>query len=386
MHINKDNSANIVESLKKVVDFDINIIDAQGTIVFSKDEILIGSLCHEGKAVIFSKKKKLIAEDFDLYDKNINGRLIIPICKGGECLGALDLYGYLSDLLSADEFVSKICNRIANSKETTKFIKPKAINDPLPSTQTITNNLQHRAEKALPPYTPNKFITEYSVVIIIQSYQVASKNAPTENQIKKIIDFISCSELRNYSYELRNPHELAICLNIHPEKVSFDTSTAIKKMHRLAKKLESLPWLDFNIACGNSLKGENRVEFSYQSALKTLRTGKALFPKERIYCYNDMALDVMFLEIKDRWSSKYIIDTYSSLSSSDKNGCLSKTLESLFLSNLNLGETANKLHIHRNTLRYRLEKIKNHTGLDVTNIDNLFVLYSAQKFNQLSHA
>ncbi len=41
-----------------------------------------------------------------------------------------------------------------------------------------------------------------------------------------------------------------------------------------------------------------------------------------------------------------------------------------FENNLNVSETARKLFVHRNTLVYRLEKIKKLTGLDLREFDD----------------
>ena len=41
-----------------------------------------------------------------------------------------------------------------------------------------------------------------------------------------------------------------------------------------------------------------------------------------------------------------------------------------FLNNLNIAETARQLHMHRNTLIYRLEQIEKQTGLDLRLFDD----------------
>jgi len=46
--------------------------------------------------------------------------------------------------------------------------------------------------------------------------------------------------------------------------------------------------------------------------------------------------------------------------------------------NLNVTDTANRLHVHRNTLIYRLGKIKSITGYDIKNFieaTNFYLLY-----------
>ena len=44
------------------------------------------------------------------------------------------------------------------------------------------------------------------------------------------------------------------------------------------------------------------------------------------------------------------------------------TIHRFFENNLNVSETSRKLFVHRNTLVYRLEKIKKLTGLDLRNL------------------
>ena len=49
------------------------------------------------------------------------------------------------------------------------------------------------------------------------------------------------------------------------------------------------------------------------------------------------------------------------------------TIQRFFENNLNVSETSRKLFVHRNTLVYRLEKIKKLTGLDLREFDDAFV-------------
>ena len=49
------------------------------------------------------------------------------------------------------------------------------------------------------------------------------------------------------------------------------------------------------------------------------------------------------------------------------------TINKFFENNLNVSETARKLFVHRNTLVYRLEKIKKITGLDLREFEDAIV-------------
>lgn len=60
-----------------------------------------------------------------------------------------------------------------------------------------------------------------------------------------------------------------------------------------------------------------------------------------------------------------------------KDADLMQSVDALFENNLNLSETSKKTFLHRNTLLYRLDKIKKLTGFDLKNF------YDAMSFKLL---
>lgn len=59
---------------------------------------------------------------------------------------------------------------------------------------------------------------------------------------------------------------------------------------------------------------------------------------------------------------------------------LIKTVDAFFYNNLNISETARYLYIHRNTLLYRLERIKQETGLDIRSFEDAMLVKVALFF------
>ena len=59
-----------------------------------------------------------------------------------------------------------------------------------------------------------------------------------------------------------------------------------------------------------------------------------------------------------------------------------ETIDRFFENNLNVSETSRKLYVHRNTLVYRLEKIKKITGLDLREFDHAIVFKVALMVKQ----
>ena len=75
-----------------------------------------------------------------------------------------------------------------------------------------------------------------------------------------------------------------------------------------------------------------------------------------------------------------VFDTEKSIDSLDQETLF--TIQKFFENNLNVSETSRKLFVHRNTLVYRLEKIKKLTGLDLREFDDAIVFKVALMVNK----
>lgn len=120
----------------------------------------------------------------------------------------------------------------------------------------------------------------------------------------------------------------------------------------------------------------------YHQAVKSLKIGKILYPKKCIYQYEDIQPYNFIYMAKDKIlkedfynNSLYILKKYDDENSSQ----LYKTLYVYLKNNHNMTRTSEEMFIHRNTLRYRLEKIVDILGIDLDKNDNGFKLYYAFK-------
>ena len=69
----------------------------------------------------------------------------------------------------------------------------------------------------------------------------------------------------------------------------------------------------------------------------------------------------------------FLNEVFKRSSIEDLDGDTLDTINKFFENNLNVSETSRKLYVHRNTLVYRLEKIKKLTGLDLREFDHAIV-------------
>lgn len=133
---------------------------------------------------------------------------------------------------------------------------------------------------------------------------------------------------------------------------------------------------DYKIAVGASLNMllSEQLPLSFQSAQSTLDYGMKHHPRKSLYHFEEYRLPVLLTDLSSSWQGKELLKPVVPLFA-DENATLYKTLQQYFFANCDLHLTAEKLFIHPNTLRYRLAKIEQVTGLSFNRIDDVLSLY-----------
>lgn len=107
---------------------------------------------------------------------------------------------------------------------------------------------------------------------------------------------------------------------------------------------------------------------SFNQALITERMSNTMFSKGDVHSYKEYLLFKILEDLPKNKLTEYydsLIGLRADTVFDDKE--LVDTAEEFLENNLNVSESARKMFLHRNTLTYRLDKIKKSTGLDVRN-------------------
>jgi purine catabolism regulator len=135
------------------------------------------------------------------------------------------------------------------------------------------------------------------------------------------------------------------------------------------------------IGIGRPGVGPARWIQSLQQARESWRLGKEWKGAPVTY-FGDLGLYQLLTALgSSAEAARFFRKTLGRLIAHDdnKNAELVETLEAFFACHGNLSQTANRLHIHRNTLTYRLERISAITQLDLDDSDARFSLQLALK-------
>ncbi len=154
-------------------------------------------------------------------------------------------------------------------------------------------------------------------------------------------------------------------------------------LEALQSRLRGLRRIEFKIAVGRYIKGLSGIPLSYQSAQEAFQLGTQLAPEKSLYRYADFQLDSLMLDLLHSWKGKELQNHIQPLLDADIKGTLRKTLRVFIDAQAHPGLTAEKLHIHRNTLAYRLEQIQILTRRNPKDFSDLLLLHFALRMHEL---
>ena len=112
---------------------------------------------------------------------------------------------------------------------------------------------------------------------------------------------------------------------------------------------------------------------SYKEAQTAIEVGKVFDSERSIVNYESLGIGRLIYQLPTTLCEIFLSEVFkkNSIDSLDQETLF--TINKFFENNLNVSETSRKLFVHRNTLVYRLEKIKKLTGLDLRQFDHAIV-------------
>lgn len=200
-----------------------------------------------------------------------------------------------------------------------------------------------------------------------------SKNAIILNDVDKdtICQFIHTLFENEHIPILSSSYTKNIIALINVNNTSLNTlNTLFPQILNYIK--ENYPNYIVNIGIGTRQKSLEKYKLSYEQASKCINLAIKQKQKNMIYYYEQLGLYQLFYDINNKTLlENFVHNILYSLMAYDKkyNTNLIQTLEVYLNKNCNLNQTAETLFIHRNTIKYRLQRIEEITN---TSLDDAF--------------
>lgn len=151
----------------------------------------------------------------------------------------------------------------------------------------------------------------------------------------------------------------------------------VKQERKQAQQLQSQLQSRFNLRLivGGFFSGEAGLHRSSLTARATQAMAKRLKLRHKTLFYQDYPLPSLLCDLGEDWRAQELSRPWQVLGEQDEKGVLRSTLRHYFSRNCDQTQTAAELHIHVNTLRYRLQRIEAITELKINQLTDALQLY-----------
>lgn len=336
---------NYIYQLKDLTDKIIGVLDDAYSVVACSNNALIGNYKNELDFLLDGEQTTYVFEGFTykaIYSKNKIEYIVF--CQG--------------DDENAKTFCQLMAVSITNIKQLydekhdkLSFIKNLIMDNVLPSEiyiKTRELHLQNEVSRAL-------FLIRTQTGNDVSAFDIIQSIFPekTKDFVVGIdeSDIVLIKEVKN-NYASKELEKIA---KIIVDTLSTEAMTAV------------------TVGIGTCVTTIKDLARSYKEAQISLEVGKVFDTEKTIINYESLGIGRLIYQLPIKLCEIFLSEVFKkgSIELLDQETII--TIQKFFENNLNVSETSRKLFVHRNTLVYRLEKIKKLTGLDLRFFDQAIV-------------
>ena len=335
----------IVHQMSDVVERTFGVIDETGTVISCSELGRIGEVQSNAVAEVFASDENKVIDGYTYKVFSMHMHPAYAVFVEGDDITADRYVGILSVSLST------IKQYYDEKYDRGNFIKNVILDNILPGDIYIKARELHF----------NNDVTR--VVLLIR---IAEKN---DVSVFDVIQDLFPDKSKDFVINI-NETDIALVKEV---KNNIETKDLEKLARSVADSLGTEYYTHVLVGIGTAIDNIKDLARSYREAQVSLEVGKVFDTEKTIVSYDNLGIARLIYQLPTTLCDMFLREIFKrgSIESLDHETLF--TIQKFFENNLNVSETSRKLFVHRNTLVYRLEKIKKLTGLDLREFDHAIV-------------
>ena len=332
----------IIHQMKDAVDRVIGVIDNNGIIISCSDLTKIGGIRQGIRDELSYTSDTVMTGGYTYRPLDTGVRAEFVVFVEGEDKQAERLASILAVSLSS------IKGLYDDKYDKASFIKNVILDNILPTDIYPKSKELHFSNDVVRIVLLIKFHGKNEIV----PYQMVQNMFPDKNK-----DYvISVGE-----------NDIALVKEVKP-------SVDMKSIEKLAKSIVDTFGAEFytkvSVGIGTAVENIRDLARSFKEAQVAIEVGKVFDTEKNIVSYENLGIGRLIYQLPTTLCEMFLQEVFKkgSLESLDRETLM--TIQCFFENNLNVSETSRKLFVHRNTLVYRLEKVRKLTGLDLREFEH----------------
>ena len=339
---------NVIIQMKEAVDRPIGVVDEQGFVIASSELAMIGSRL----------------DDFHVYRaEGVNGTPFSTenrsYCALAVENGKYDMAAFVEGTDSLSRTVCAVAavafneakNNFEEKHNKTAFIKNIISDNILPGDVYVRAKELH-------------FVTDETRIVLL----VRQKDEPDVSAVE-VIGKLFPDKQKDFVLNI-NESDVVVVRSVDPQEGK-------EEIEKSARAIETALREELGIRCviGVSTNAKHLRELAdrYKEAQVAIDVGRIFESDKTIIHYENLGLGRIIYQLPTTLCEMFLNEVFKKNPIETLDEDTLETINRFFENNLNVSETSRKLYVHRNTLVYRLEKIKKITGLDLREFDHAIV-------------
>lgn len=332
----------VIHQMKDAIDRVIGVIDENGVIISCSELIKIGEIRQGIRDEIAYASDSIVSDGYTYRALGSSTKSEYIVFVEGE--------DKMADKMSRILTISlgNIKNLYDEKYDKGSFIKNIILDNILPSDIYIKSKELH-------------FNTEELRIVFLIKFFGKTDMLPFE-----MLQNMFPDKSKDYVISV-GEHDIVLIKDVKP---GIDA----KEIEKIATNISDTLSSEFysKVAIGISTVVDNIKDLAraYKEAQVALDVGKVFETEKNIISYENLGIGRLIYQLPTTLCEMFLQEVFKkgSLESLDRETLM--TIQCFFENNLNVSETSRKLFVHRNTLVYRLEKIRKLTGLDLREFEH----------------
>ena len=338
---------NVIIQMKDAIDRTIGVVDEQGFVVASSELAMIGSRL----------------DDFHVYEFDTAGQAVTTANRTyGPLASSNSKLDYAAFVEGNDQMARTICAvaavafNEAKSNYEEKHNKAAFVKNII-SDNILPGDVYVRAKEL-------HFVTDEPRCVLLVRQTENSDVAATE-----IIQRLFPDRQKDFVLNI-NENDVVVVK-------ALPSSNCPEEIQRVAHSVENALHEELGVKCviGISTNARHLRELAdrYKEAQVAIDVGRVFESEKTIINYETLGLGRIIYQLPTTLCEMFLNEVFKKNPIETLDEDTLETINKFFEINLNVSETSRKLYVHRNTLVYRLEKIKKLTELDLREFDHAIV-------------
>lgn len=192
------------------------------------------------------------------------------------------------------------------------------------------------------------------------------KKGPLDDTVMEILKNIFPSQTKSYLVPMADC-SLAI---LRPVKSGESEQDLSKIAHMIVDTLNMEALAQVRVAYSAVMDDLTELGAAWQETSLALKVGKLFYSDQTVFPYNRLGIGRLVYRLPISICEGFLQEVFGEDIPDTMDEETTATINRFLQNNLNIAETSRQLHMHRNTLIYRLDQVQKRTGLDLRKFED----------------